>query len=262
MADAGKSERAPNAHRELAIAAMKAASAQAGDDFMARAKIPMPVALAPGALPAMIRETVTAEDLHRLVDVCMLWTLGDYGADADCSAYYDPRSPWYNVIYGAYGLRSYKRDGSAWGFRRDGTPDFDEFIEVTTIDYNFLTAGQFGCPAAKMCFAGSYQALPPENGWSVAATQAVIPSGLHNFVDTLGNPMAYVIYGVPSPSLLVGHDEFEPVPMRGQVYLRQMTSGPQPISLAWGALCPDTPDGRALLDAILAVMRPLYLPIA
>jgi hypothetical protein len=249
-----------NTHRELAIAAMKAATAMAGDDFMQQAKIPMPDAIAPGALPAMIRETVGAEDLHRLVDVCMLWAIGDYLTDADCSAYYDPSSPWYNVIYGAYGLRSYKRDGAAWGFEPDGTPNFAELIEVSDIDYNFLTAGQFGCPPAQMCFAGQYNERPAERGWAVADTTATIPSGLHDFVTTLGNPMAYVIYGVPDRRFITpAHPAFEPVPMRGRVYMRQMTSAPQPITLAWGALCPDTADGNALLETIMNVMRQQYL---
>ncbi|MFN8642325.1 MAG: hypothetical protein U0802_11965 [Candidatus Binatia bacterium] len=239
---------------------MRAATALAAHDFMAQANIPMPEAIADGALPAMIRETVYAEDLHRLVDVCMQWTLGDYDDGLDCSAYYDPQSPWYNVIYGAYGLRSYKHDGAAWGFHRDGRPNFPELIEVTKIDYNFLTAGQFGCPAARMCFEGAFSGVRQESGWWVADTSATIPSGLHDFTNTLGNPMAYVIYGVPPQSLLEGRDQFEPVPMRGQLYMRQMTAGPQPITMAWGALCPD-PAGGALLESILEVMRQHYLPI-
>ena len=118
-----------DSHRELAIAAMQAATATAANDFMHQANIPMPVAIAPGALPAMIRETVYAEDLHRLVDVDMLWTIGDYVPELDCSAYYDPSSPWYNVIYGAYGLRSYKRDGAAWGFDRSGRPELRRVLQ-------------------------------------------------------------------------------------------------------------------------------------
>ena len=248
-----------NSHRELAIAAMQAATAMAANDFMHQANIPMPEAIAPGALPAMIRETVFAEDLHRLVDVDMLWTIGDYVPELDCSAYYDPSSPWYNVIYGAYGLRSYKRDGSAWGFDRSGRANFAEFFEVSAIDYNFLTAGQFGCPASKMCFAVEHVAPGSEDGWAVADMLATIPSGLHDFSATLGNPLAYVIYGVPPRQLLTpDHPAYEPVTMRGRLYMRQMTQGPQPITLAWGALCPDTDAGGVLRGSIIDVMAQQY----
>lgn len=248
-----------NSHRELAITAMQAATAMAANDFMHQAKIPMPEAIAPGALPAMIRETVLAEDLHRLVDVDMVWTIGDYVPDLDCSAYYDPSSPWYNVIYGAYGLRSYKRDGLGWGFHRGGQPNFAEFFEVSAIDYNFLTAGQFGCPASKMCFAVEHVDEGSEHGWAFADMVATIPSGLHDFSATLGNPLAYVIYGVPPRRLLKrGHAAYEPVKMRGRVYMRQMTRGPQPITLAWGALCPDTVAGGALRRRIINVMAKQY----
>jgi hypothetical protein len=246
-------------HRQLAIAAMQAATKMAANDFMHQANIPMPEAIAPGALPAMIRETVLAEDLHRLVDVDMLWTIGDYVPDLDCSAYYDPSSPWYNVIYGAYGLRSYKRDGSAWGFDRDGRPNFPEFFEVSAIDYNFLTAGQFGCPASQMCFAVEHVDQDAEHGWAFADMVATIPSGLHDFTATLGNPLAYVIYGIPPRHLLKqGHLAYEPVKMRGRLYMRQMTRGPQPITLGWGALCPDTDAGKALLLTIIDVMGQQY----
>jgi hypothetical protein len=143
-----------DAHRNLALAAMQAMNAAAANDFMNQAKIPMPEPIAPGALPGMARETVPAEFLHMLVDVDMVFTIADFEPGYDCSAYYDPSSPWYNVFYGAYGLRSYKSDGTAWGYNPDGTPNFDEFLQVPKVDYNFLTAGMFGCPPEQMCFEG------------------------------------------------------------------------------------------------------------
>ena len=251
-------------HRDLAIAAMKTATALAADDFMNQARVAMPVAIVPavnglGALPATMRETVPAEDLHRLVDVAMVWTIGDYLPQSDCSAYYDPSSPWYNVIYGAYGLRSYKRDGVAWGFNRDGTPNFAEFCEVSAIDYNFLTAGWLGCPPALMSFDVRHVLQGDVKGWACAEITATIPSGLHDFTATLGEPAAYVIYGIPDSRFLTGvHKPYEPVAMRGLVYMRQVAQTPQPITLAWGALCPDTRDGHDLMRRIVDAMAPDY----
>jgi hypothetical protein len=54
------------------------------------------------------------------------------------------------------------------------------------------------------------------------------------------------------------HTAYEPVKMRGRVYMRQMTPGPQPITLAWGALCPDTEAGGALRRSIIDVMGKQY----
>jgi hypothetical protein len=249
-------------HRNLAISAMKAMNIAAADDFMNQAKLPMPEAIAPGALPAMARETVPAETLHLLVDVDMVWTLGDYLPEFDCSAYYDPTSPWYNVIYGAYGLRSYKHDRSAWGFYLDGIPNIAEIVQVSSIDYNFLTAGQFGCPPSQMCYEIRNLVQGAKRGWDFADIVVTIPSGLHDFTTTLGDPGAYVIYGVPPRAFLAkGHKSYEPVRMRGITYLRQMTPPPQPISLAWGALCPDTDAGAKLLHTIIQVMGKHYFEL-
>jgi hypothetical protein len=251
-----------DAHRQLALTAMQAMVAEAAGDFMNAAKIPMPVAIVPGALPGIARETVPAEALHLHVDVDMAWTIGDFVPEHDCSAYYDPSSAWYNVFYGAYGLRSYKPDGAAWGFHPDGSPDFDEFFRISEIDYDFLTAGQFGCPPSKMCFAVQVTESGTARGWSFAEVTATIPSGLHDLATTLGNPAAYVIYGVPSPTFLAGgHAPYEQVKMRGTLFLRQVTPPPLPITLAWGALCPDTPDGRGreLLATIIDAMGRDYL---
>ena len=242
---------------------MKAISTRFGDDFMQRAGVPMPDPVVPGALPATVRETVPASLLNMLVDVAMIWTLGDFPSGNDCSLYFDPASPWYNVIYGAYGLRSHKRDGSAWGFNLDGSPNWDEFFQVSAVDYNFLTAGQFGCPPNQMTFEIHSRTTGIDHGWFYAQTVATIPSGLHDFRATLGNPEAYLLYGIPSPAYLTGgHQPYEPVAMRGHVFLRQMTFGPYPISLAWGVTCPDTPAGNALRGSIITALAQSYLPLA
>lgn len=248
-----------DAHRNLALAAMQAMNALAANDFMNQAKIPMPEPIAPGALPGMVRETVPAEFLHMLVDIDMVWTIADYEASYDCSAYYDPSSPWYNVFYGAYGLRSYKSNGAAWGYNADGTPNFPEFLQIPNVDYNFLTAGMFGCPPQQMCFDVRSWVPGSKNGWDLIDVVATVPSGLHDPAVTLADPSTYVIYGVPDPGFLSnGHTAYESVEMRGLLYLKQMTEGPQPISLGWGALCPHTNAGGELLSSILDTMGSQY----
>jgi len=250
-----------DAHRNLALAAMKAMNAAAANDFMNQAKISMPEPIAPGALPGMARETVPAEFLHMLVDIDMVWTIADYDPAYDCSAYYDPSSPWYNVFYGAYGLRSYKPDGSAWGYHPDGTANFTEFLQIPTVDYNFLTAGMFGCPPQLMDFDVTSRVEGARNGWDMIDIVATIPSGLHDPSVTLADPSTYVVYGVPDPGFLNGHAPYEHVEMRGLLFLKWMTKGPAPISLAWGALCPHTDAGGEVLSSIITTMGEQYFQI-
>ena len=260
-----------DAHRNLAVAAMQAMNALAANDFMNQAKIPMPEPIVQptsglqGALPAMARETVPAEFLHMLVDVDMVWTIADYDPGYDCSSYYDPSSPWYNVFYGAYGLRSYKADGTAWGYNPDGTPNFEEFIRVPATDYNFLTAGMFGCPPSQMCFQVTNGVQGSRNGWDMIDVVAKVPSGLHDPAVSLADPATYVVYGVPDPGFLNGHPAYEPVEMRGLLFLKQMAHAPQPIpqpiSFGWGALCPNTDAGNQLLSVIINTMGAQYFEL-
>lgn len=251
-----------NINRELAIAAMKAASLGASEDFMSKAGIPMPEPIVPGALPQMIRETVSAMELKMRIDIVMAFTIGEFPDDVGCSLYYDPSSPWYNVIYGSYGIKSYKPDGAAWGYDTNGKPDWDEFFKLSQVDYDFLTAGQFGAKPSQMCFDIHHLDSGTIGDWNYADTWATIPSGLHDFRRTLGNPQSYLLYGIPDPTYLEGHIEFEPVSMRGRIYSRQMTTNDGPITLAWGTTCPDTPSGHTLLDIIMKTLEDSYMPLA
>src|SRR5262245_24503570 len=155
------------AHRDLAVEALKALTLKSKreNDFMYQADILMPEVLVPGALPAMGREEFGAIKLHKHLDAVVVFTIGDYPNGIDCSSYYDPDSPWYNVFYGAYGLRSYKADGSAWGYHPDGSPNIDEFLEFAAADYNFLTAGHLGCPPDKMSFRKVNAIVNRKQGW-------------------------------------------------------------------------------------------------
>jgi len=139
--------------KELATLAMRATPLPGGgDNFMAAAKIPTPVPSLPGSIGAVAHEPFMARETRRSFDLVVVFTIGDFADSTGCSEYYNPHSPWYNVFYGAYGLRSYEPDGSAWGFHTDGTPNIPEMLQVPELDYNWLTAGALGCPPPRMCF--------------------------------------------------------------------------------------------------------------
>jgi hypothetical protein len=245
--------------RAISIGAMRAVSSS--NDFMTTdAKVALPQPQVAGALPAMTRELNSASQMRMFMDLVILWGIGDFGSAYQCSAFYDPSSPWYNAFYGAYAIRSYKKDGTAWGYNAQGQADFDEFLQVPAVDYNFLTAAQFGCPPSMMCFAVKNVAKsPPDNGWDFADVTAQVPSGLHDPTQHAANPGNYIVFGIPDPSFLNGHSSYEKVPVRGQFYMRRLSvpSGSPPITLVFGAICPD-PTGNTLLTAIMQTLKPAY----
>jgi hypothetical protein len=247
-----------NLRRELAIRSMEATGPLAGDrDFLARGHIPAPVPIIPGALPAFAREPFSARALHRLFDLMVLFTIGDFPDGSDFSSYFLPDSPWYNVFYGAYGIRSHKRDGSAWGFGPDGTPRIDEILEVPFVDYNFLTAGELGCPPDRMCFEVLEHREGTQGRWQTCDAVAVVPSGLHRPHEAVDpNPEYDFVFGAPDAWLLgPTRASYEPVRMRGRLHYAVVAPK---ITLVWGGMCPDTAAGAQLLTQILAAMTPLY----
>jgi hypothetical protein len=224
-------------------------------------------------------------------DLMVTWTVGARDGVGGCSLYWDPASPWYNTFYGAYGVRSHKADGAPWGFMdEDGKhPDVEEMLRVPEFDYNFLTAAQLGCPPEKQSFDPHDKKLSTVGDWFVVDVDCTIPSGLHRPLgdplseDGIGNLVraatkgelldtiarrasvmyqAYrVMFGAPDASYLVHHDPYEPVEMRGSLYFRSVqTRTKDPITLAWGAMCPVANGGPALCDRILDVMKKMYLP--
>ncbi len=243
--------------RELAALAMRATPLPGKRNWLEDNRIPARVPVLPGSIGATAHEPFTAGELRRLFDLVVIFTIGDFADGTGCSSYFDPKSPWYNVFYGAYGVRSYKPDGSPWGFRRDGQPNLDELIEVPCLDYNFLTAGCLGCPPTRMCFRVE-QALPGKEGpWHTAEVACVIPSGLHRMKDAVSPDLSYyAVFGVPEERYLSSQREsYEPVHMRGKMYFRPVA---ERTTLVWGGLCPDTPEGQRLLNSILDAMAPLY----
>jgi len=217
-----------------------------------------------GALPATGLGWNPAAALHMFVDLATLWGFGDFDESLGCSTYYDPNSAWYNGFFGGYAMRSYKPDGAAWGYDANGGQvNFDEFFKVCAVDYNFLTAGAFGCPPDKMCFRVTQCTASKSDGWDVATVIAKAPSGLHNPAQAQypADPSSYLVFGLPHPGLLNGGDSFAEVELTGQFYLRQWPtrSNGRPVSLAWGAAYYNTNAGQALLKTSIAKMAPKYL---
>src|SRR5262245_33014993 len=218
-----------------------------------------------GALPATGLGYSPAEKLHMLVDLATLWGFGDFDDTLGCSRYYDPNSAWYNGFFGGYAMRSYKLDNTPWGYKANGEVDFDEFFKVCAVDYNFITAGAFGCPPDKMCFSVDPNYTPCKVGnWDVASVTAYAPSGLHNPAEYTPTEVgSYLIFGLPHPGLLNGGDSFAKVELKAKFYLRRwpLASKGRPVSLAWGAAYHNTNAGQALLDATMAAMEEKYLKL-
>ncbi len=244
-------------HKDLAVAAMRATDVLSGPDFLEKLQIPTPVPFLDGSIGAVAREPFYSRDLKELMDLVVIFTIGDFPASLACSTYYLPSSPWYNVFYGAYGIRSYKPDGSAWGYFADGSVNADELLKVPFIDYNFLTAGELGCPPSKMCFKPEGVTVGKHGRWDTVEAKAVIPSGLHKVADAVKpNKEYYLVFGVPDDSFTVGgRQSYEPVRMTGKMFFRPVADK---TTLVWGGMCPDTPEGSRLMNQIVDAMSPLY----
>ncbi len=243
--------------RNIAIRALELTPWLSGDDFLETQQIATPVPEVDGALPALAREGFAARDLKRLFDLLVIFRIADF-SELGCSRYFDPKSPWYNVFYGSYGIRSYKLDGAAWGFDAQGHPKMEEILEVPFVDYNMLTAGELGCPAEKMCFQLKTPPTPRLEGrWYAADCEVTVPSGLHRLDDARSpNLSYYAAFGVPSVEYSNGHASYEPVAMKGTMHFRQVAPR---ITVVWGALCPATEAGQTLHQRIVNAMRPHYL---
>lgn len=242
--------------RKLAVLAMNATPLPGERDWMKDEGISAPVPLLPGSIGAVAHEPFPATEIMRLYDLLVVFTLGDFDDAAGCSRYFDPRSPWFNVFYGAYGIRSHKPDGAPWGFRPDGSVALEEMLDVPALDYNFLTAGRLGCPPSRMCFRVEEVTTGRHHAWHFADVRCVIPSGLHRMRDAVSPDLTYyAVFGVPEDSWLAGGPSYAPVHMRGRMYFQPVADR---ATLVWGGLTPDTSEGQRLLASILDAMESLY----
>jgi len=250
-----------NPARALALATMGVTREASKSNFLTKNGIKTPMPVIAGALPDHARVPFPSLLLPLPVDLLVIFTIGDFESSRQCSSYYDPGSPWYNVFYGAYGVRSKENDGSWWGYDAAGNVNFDEMLAVPELDYNVLTAGQLGCPPAKRIFQVLDKRTGTTGSWNRGEIVAMVPSGLHRPPDAVNaNPTYYSIFGFPDPDLPGNRPSYEPVKMRGEIFFRKVAdiSSSERITLVWGAMCPDTPDGNALLRKIIDSMKPLY----
>jgi hypothetical protein len=247
--------------RELAITAMRATQESPKDDFLEEHGIATPMPVVAGAIPEHARVKFPSALLGLPADLLVIFTIADFEGSRDCSNYYVPDGAWYNVFYGTYGILSHKPDGTWWGYDADGKPDFDEMLRVPQLDYNVLTAGQLGCPPEKRSFKILDLKTSKVGDWDRGDAVAQIPSGLHRWKDSLrADPLYYTIFGYPDQMLIGNRESYEPVTMRGQLFFRRLTEvqGGDRITMVFGAMCPDTPEGNALLKKIIDTLAPLY----
>jgi hypothetical protein len=254
-----------NVHSAIAQRLMADSKQIVHNSFVETAGITLPEVHVPGALEGWKYNLFPAKNLNRPVNLFMQFSIGDFLDAWPCSSYFQPASPWYNVFYGSYAIQSFKPDGTAWGFDKAGMPDYDEFFEIPSIDYNYFTAGMFGAPPSSMCFqVTNYTPTATESGWEGVAVKATIPSGLHVAPKQIDYPWAYLMYGVPNPVFVsAAHPEYEPVAMTGLLHIKQIKQKPPdpPITLAWGALCPEANGGPTLLGQIVSAMSCPFLEL-
>jgi hypothetical protein len=247
--------------QQLSLAAMVVTQIATGNDFLRQHQIATPVPLILGAIPNHARVAFGEPKTGLPIDLVVVWTIGDFRLPTSCSYYYDRDSPWYNTFYGAYGIRAHKHDGLPWGFKdpQGRTPDLDEVLKVPECDYNVLTAGELGCPPAKRVFRVLNKTPPATwKSWFFSEVTAEVPSGLHDLPDAVNaNPLYYIVFGFPDSDLSKKASSYEPVRMWGQMFFR-LADVADKITLCWGGMAPDTPDGRKLAQSIIDAMKLLY----
>lgn len=265
----------PQLQRNSAIAALQAETfVNFPKSFLSDVRLRFPPIVIDGALAVPGDEpsaAVTglgysdAAKLHMFADLATLWGFADFSSETGCSNYYNSEHDWYNAFFGAYAIRSYKPNGAAWGYDKAGNANFKELFDVCEVDYDFITAGAFGCPFEKMCFGVSDHEAHRVGEWDVVEVKkAVAPSGLHNPIGKFPpDPSSYLAFGYPHPELanFRGFQDFAPVKLVGRFYMKRWpVDDPKgrPISIAWGAACRADKGGPALLDKMMAAMKPLY----
>jgi hypothetical protein len=267
-----------NPFRELAVATMRVTQTVTKSfDFLTSNGVATPMPNVAGALPEHARVQFPSAFLGMKCDIVVVWNIADFPGDRHCSSYYDPRSPWYNVFFGAYGIRSLKPDGSYWGYKPDGTPDFDEIFQIPKKDYNDLTAGQLGCPPEKRVFQIRDFRTDKVGRWDHADVHCIIPSGVHRALEIESledwlaesgikpedwpNPSYYLIFGKPDERMIpAGTPSYEPVEMRGDLFFRKIDEKrtERPLTLVFGSCCPVANGGQALRAQIVAALSALY----
>jgi hypothetical protein len=224
-------------------------------DFARRAGLTSPVPWVPGSFEAVGRGSFGPRQVGLPCDLSVTFRMGAWPAGGRCSSYFDPASPWYNTFYGWYVTRSRKPDGTAFGFRADGSPDPSELLALVRADYEVLTAGALGCPPERRCFRVREMSLVRDGEWFAMTARVSIPSGLHRQEDAVRSRWSYYLaFGVPDRALLADDRlSYETVEMLGTLRFQRCDGQ---TTRAWGVMCPDSPDGRSLWRRIDAEAWP------
>lgn len=239
--------------RRVARALLRATSHSARFDFLGRSR-DTPHPGVEGATGFYARNWFGPRTTGMPVDLVVFFDLADWAPGAPGSAYFDPRSPWYNGFLGGYGVRVRDASRPPWGFAADGAPLDDEMLAVVRCDYDVLTAGALGCPPDRRTTRVLRAEGVTRGAWRHLRAEFVIPSALHRLRDARRpDPLYYVAFGLPDERLVDAErgESYPPVAMEGEMLYRRIDAR---TTFAFGAMFPQTDDGVALRARVMRRM--------
>lgn len=151
------------------------------------------------------------------VQLSILYNFGAFEYLKGASAYYNPKSQFFNAFYGAYAV---KGSDFAFGYREDGTPDYEQMAEVPEYDMSVLVLESIGCedPTFQFDMDATYKIdeFLGYKDWDVIEATLTTNSPVHKVVDSY---QAYIQYGKPSKTYYTGKD-FPEIQVKGKIYAR------------------------------------------
>lgn len=148
-------------------------------------------------------------------DMSILYNFGAFDALTRTSSFYDVNSDKYSAFYGAYVLY---QDSGIFGFSDDGNVDMDEVESAVKYDYTQLVIAGFGCD--NIVFnADGFQTTEDvsyahSEGWTRIEADITANGVAHTYQREY---QAYLQYG---PPVKAADQEFEPVSLKGRLYLK------------------------------------------
>jgi hypothetical protein len=149
----------------------------------------------------------------------VLYSFGAFDLISRASSLYDTKSGKYSAFYGAYVV---EKDGGAFGFKEDGSPDAGEVTAAVRYDYTQLVLANFGCKAAvfeiKDMETAANAVCAGSGGWTRIDAALRVSGVLHAYSE---DSLAYLQYGRPARQ--AGKD-FAETDMTGRVYAKHFPS--------------------------------------
>lgn len=150
------------------------------------------------------------------VQLSILYNFGAFEYLNGASTYYNPESPFFNAFYGAYVA---KGSDFAFGYKEDGTPDFEEMALVPEYDLRVLVLNSIGCEDPifdfKLDAAYKIDEFLGYPDWDVMEASITTQSPMHKVEEDY---QAYIQYGKPSKEYK--GEDFPNVQVKGKIYSR------------------------------------------